>query len=479
MILTSADHVDKERENRPISAGEHLPRLEDCLQKLYDVSDLSQHWVSCRRQLEQLLNLLFRWKLKRSGRDVLVVSGSMRSGIDSLVRDAQTGLSLRSVSVGPVTARVEPFAFPTSGVACPEFVPKSTAGSSSPTKAKKPSSEPRFTFASTLVPKRNYLLTHVSVTPQEDPARLRDAEDNEEDAKGAGKSCSALITAVFVCAQDADDVQNPEGLAISPSAHPVDLYKRLPSWWPRFVPMGRSVFWDDSVQLRAASDDELQALRSFLEGDRALAAALEACYDKYGWAEAARLEELRSAHARRPGAAAALTLRPVLVELWRLVPERLRRRLAFVLDVFVSELLLSHERQSDAALEAALAAGALEFAAFARLCRSLLWGAALLRLAASLPADPALRRPTIKQPPRPPAEPEAVDRAARKRAERLREAEEELAVARERRRLERLAGDELAAAAAALETRARALAERKARRAAAREERKRRQQPRQ
>lgn len=490
LVLTSAEHVDKTRE-------EQRPRSQQDAKgggwSLYDLLELTQHWVSCRRQLEQLLHVLFRWKLKRRGRDVLVVSGAMRIGIDSLIRDAQSGLSLRSVSVGPITARVEPFTLPTSGVACPEFLPKAASTASGKTKK---TSDSRFTFThSTLVAKRNYVLAQVAIH-QDDPDHAEDLADDEGNSS-ANSSLSALVNATFVSALDADPLQNPDGLAIAPSAHPVDMCRRPPSWWKRYIPMGRSVFWDDTVSLRAASDDELQALSNFIEEDRALASALEVCYDKYQFAEAARLEELRSAHARQRLDLAA-SLRRVFTELWRLVPDQKRRRMAYILDPHVSELLLDHIRASDAAISSFLDGGAVEFNAFARFCRSVLWSACLLRLSVTLyeedrseevrqrwerrkqqqqlEQEAASPQPASSEP-APTAETtkeaRKLEKLERKRAERLREAEEELAIACEQQRLNRLAdsgaaadAEEFARASAALETRVRALDEAKKQREA-------------
>jgi len=490
LVLTSAEHVDKMREEqRPRSPqGEHGSGW-----SLYDLLRLTQHWVSCRRQLEQLLHVLFRWKLKRRGRDVLVVSGAMRIGIDSLVRDAQSGLSLRSVSVGPITARVEPFPLPTSGIACPEFLPKAAASASG--KPKK-TSDSRFSFThSTLIAKRNYVLAQVAVQ-HENSNHLEDASE-DDGHNDANTSRSALINAIFVAALDADPVQNPEGVAIAPSAHPVDMYRRPPSWWKRYIPMGKSVFWDDTVSLRAASDDELQELSSFIEADRALASALEVCYDKYQFAEAARLEELRSAHARQRMDFTA-SLQRVLTELWRLVPDQKRRRMAYILDPYVSELLLDHIRTSDAAMASFLDGGVVEFNAFARLCRSVLWSACLLRLSVTLYEEDQVKQarerwhrrrqqkeeassqqPASSEPTTSPGvskETRKLDKLERKRAERLREAEEELAIAHEQQRLNRLAdsrvaadAEEFARASAALETRVRALDEARKQREAERE----------
>lgn len=68
LILTDAKYVDAMREDATLSGVDQSQEEASGRWKLYDRQSLAQHWVSCRRQLEQLLNLLFRWKAKHRGR---------------------------------------------------------------------------------------------------------------------------------------------------------------------------------------------------------------------------------------------------------------------------------------------------------------------------------------------------------------------------------------------------------------------------
>ena len=52
-----------------------------------------------------LFDVLFEWKAARPGREVLLLGGDIHVGVESVLRDARTGLSIRSISASPITNR--------------------------------------------------------------------------------------------------------------------------------------------------------------------------------------------------------------------------------------------------------------------------------------------------------------------------------------------------------------------------------------
>eukprot|EP00644_Phytophthora_capsici_P010894 jgi/Phyca11/104502/e_gw1.9.314.1 len=356
LILTDAKQVDALQEQAAFPGANSAQEEETGRWRLYDRQTVSQHWVSCRRQLEQLLNLLFRWKAKHRGRDVIVLSGGMRVGLETLLQDRDTKLAIRNLTVGPLTARVEPDFenLPLDGIACPTFLGGAR--------------DDRFTFAHSIISNKNYLLAHAAVTREQ-------TEKNEARGKVGGEIKSASIKTEFIAADGNVDV-----------THPVTQYQRFPSWWPKYIPMGKMVFWDDTVIMKAQSDEDMSTLAGYLQDGRDFTAALEVLFEKHQFAEAARMEELRSKHRRRQRGPEELrlSLRAVFAELWKVLPEQLRQRLAYFQDEFVFDFLLGYLAPDlftdDQALDEDVERPPLEFAAFSTLCRDFILNAGVLNL---------------------------------------------------------------------------------------------------
>ncbi|KAL4137758.1 hypothetical protein PRIC2_001271 [Phytophthora ramorum] len=370
LILTDAKHVDAMREETTLSGGADPVQEEATGRwKLYDRQTISQHWVSCRRQLEQLLNLLFRWKAKHRGRDVIVLSGGMRVGLETLLQDHETKLSIRNVTVGPLTAWVEPDFdnMPLDGTACPTFM-----GSAA-------QRDERFTFTHSIVSNKNYLLIHAVVTREQAAKPVGMGEARVE-------TKSASIETEFITDDDRVD-----------SVHPVNLYQRFPTWWANYVPMGKIVFWDDTVMMRAQSDEDMTALARYLQDGRDFTAALEVLFEKHQFAEAARMEELRSKHRRRQQGPEELrvSLRAVFAELWKLLPDTHRQRLVYFRDEFVFDFLLGYIApelfENDIAQDEDAERPPLEFAAFSALCRDFIFNACVLHLSLRMQQEDELR----------------------------------------------------------------------------------------
>lgn len=505
LVLTNAEYVNRVRDDDAASVAP-ARRSSDAHEaangswELYDHKQLAQHWVACKRQLEQLLGLLFRWKTKRRGRDVLVLSGGVRVGLDTLVhetsRDKDTGaggdalsLSLRNLTCGPVTASVEPFGLPLSGVACPTF-----GGGAK---------DERFTFAHRVVSANNYVLVQLAVSP--DPLASRD------DSSSDPAALSATVTAAFVVPSELD------------AKHPVGKCQRFPSWWRESV-LTRS----DSVQLETESNADVLALRQFVDADKSFAAAIELFYEKHQFAETARMAELRSAGHAAQHFDLQRSLRAVFADVWKALPASTRQQLACLLDPFVVKLLLGLVAPTllptnEDVKDPPFPNKPVELAFFCGLCRDVVVSAGVLRLSVrSQRAAAAAARELAKQEERERAAREALaseqlkvaladedarlaqllrtdpaqyatqalaretalkeqrdvrgrDRLERKRAERVRELEEERAIAKENKALDRLAETDPSAyerRQSLLETRVRSLREAKAQRAAAKERKK-------
>ncbi|KAF4320593.1 hypothetical protein BBI17_003793 [Phytophthora kernoviae] len=338
LILTDATHIDAMREDASNSGVDHIQEEASGRWKLYDRQTIFQHWVSCRRQLEQLLTLLFRWKAKRRGREIVVLSGGMRVGLDTLLQDRETQLSIRSLTAGPLTARVEPSFddMPLEGTACPTFI------------ASESQLDEQFTFSHSLITSKNYLLTHIGITRE-------------------------------------------------------------------------------LVDQPGTSDEEVTALTRYLHNGREFTAALEVLFEKHQFAEAARMEELRSKHRRRQRGPEELraSLRAVFTELWKVLPDAHRRQVAYFQDEFVFDFLLGYLAptlfEDDSDLDDDAERPPLEFAAFSTLCRDFIFNSCVLHLSLRMHQEDERKKITLQ---RADAQRQASERAAQRVQQQQEQAEE-------------------------------------------------------
>ncbi|KAE9361975.1 hypothetical protein PF008_g478 [Phytophthora fragariae] len=403
LILSDAKYVDAMRENAGVSSIDPGQEEASGRWKLYDRQTMTQHWVSCRRQLEQLLNLLFRWKMKHRGRDVIVLSGGMRVGLETMLQDRDTKLSVRNLTVGPLTARVEPdFSdMPLAGTACPTFLGGAQR-------------DERFTFTHSVIASKNYLLLHAVITRE------------QSEQQGGAREASVAIKSASIETEFITDDGHVD------TAHPVGRYRRFPAWWADYIPMGKVVFWDDTVMMRAQSDEDVTLLARYLQEGREFTAALEVLFEKHQFAEAARMEELRSKHRRRQRGPEELrsSLRAVFAELWKVLPESHRQRVAYFQDEFVFDFLLGYLApelfDDDKAQEDERPP--LEFAAFSTLCRDFIFNAGVLNLSLSMQQEDERRAIALQRA-------EALRQAAEREAQRI---QQELQRAEDEAELERL-----------------------------------------
>ncbi|TMW63761.1 hypothetical protein Poli38472_002702 [Pythium oligandrum] len=395
LILTNAAYTEKLRDDvRPGAAQESE---KSGRWKLYDHLHPHQHWVACKRQLEQLLLLLFKWKAKRSGRDIVILSGGMRVGIETVLMDKETKMSLRNFTVGPVTGTVEAFEYPTSGIACPTFI----GGAK----------DDHFTFSHSLIPSKNYVLIQAGVAKEALP-KAKPKGSKAQASPGEGQVVrSARIVGEFVTA----DARTLDTL------HPLKRFQRFPPWWNGYVPMGKAVFWDDTIVLKSVTDTTMISIRDYLHQDRLFSGALEVFYEKYQFAETARMEELRSRHLQHFDMKESLVA--VLSDVWKALPEARRQQLAYFLDPFVFDMLMTHT-----APELFARQEPIELEHFCRVIREFVFNAAMLRLAAETQRDDE-RAARIR------AKEEAKQR---KEQEKLEKERQGTAAAEEKRRMDEL-----------------------------------------
>ncbi|KAJ0402200.1 hypothetical protein P43SY_008064 [Pythium insidiosum] len=391
---------------------------------------------------------------------------------------------IRNVSTGPVTASVETFEFPINGIACPTF----SGGLK----------DDHFTFSHSLIARKNYVIVDASVVTEH--LDVKTTSGNE--ASGEPVVRSANISTTFVS-------EDPSPASFN-RQHPLEKASRFPEWWQTYLPLGQYVFWDDSIVLMSETDDDMLTLKDYIRNDRGLGGVLELLYEKYQFAETARMEELRSQHLQRLDLKANLVA--VLTEVWRAIPDLRRQQMAYFLDPYITDMLLRN-----IGADLLDSSKPIELEQFCRLIREFIVGAAMLRLTIQTQQRherEALERQREEERQRAEQQAldearlaqEAVDEAARlanllksdpeeyakqmkekedavqrekearrqerierKKAERLQELEEEAAIAKEQKRLNKLAErdpEEYERRQHALQSRIRRLEEKKQQRAA-------------
>ena len=76
---------------------------------------LKEHWPYLLDELLWLLDLCFTWKAASAGREVLLLAGDIHVGVDSLITDATTGLTIRHITTSSITNAISKFFNPLEG----------------------------------------------------------------------------------------------------------------------------------------------------------------------------------------------------------------------------------------------------------------------------------------------------------------------------------------------------------------------------
>lgn len=70
---------------------------------------LKNHWVHEFEDLIWMLDLFFEWKAAVPGRELVMLTGDLHIGVDTIITDSKTGHTLRHITTSPITNEVSPF----------------------------------------------------------------------------------------------------------------------------------------------------------------------------------------------------------------------------------------------------------------------------------------------------------------------------------------------------------------------------------
>ena len=75
---------------------------------------------------------------------------------------------------------------------------------------------------------------------------------------------------------------------------------RYPSWWSRYCPQGKTIFWDDTVNIYSASNDDMLSFQSHLQKDSNFHETLEKMYTRFHIDDSLRPIALQSIKVSNP-----------------------------------------------------------------------------------------------------------------------------------------------------------------------------------
>mmetsp|Transcript_39474 Transcript_39474/g.64692 ORF Transcript_39474/g.64692 Transcript_39474/m.64692 type:complete len:298 (+) Transcript_39474:2-895(+) len=70
------------------------------------VDFLVDHWCYNEPEIARLLGTVFAWQAAQEGRKCILVGGDVHTGIESVIRDAETGLEIPHLTTSPITNHV-------------------------------------------------------------------------------------------------------------------------------------------------------------------------------------------------------------------------------------------------------------------------------------------------------------------------------------------------------------------------------------
>jgi len=74
--------------------------------RIPELEFLKDHWVYSDTELIQLLELCFDWKAKGGGREVVMIGGDIHVGVESVIKDKKTNLTINHLTATPITNHV-------------------------------------------------------------------------------------------------------------------------------------------------------------------------------------------------------------------------------------------------------------------------------------------------------------------------------------------------------------------------------------
>ncbi|KAF0686609.1 Aste57867_21614 [Aphanomyces stellatus] len=315
------ERICRKKSVRALVLVMELPLLVTAKPESFPGATLAAHWLACPAQLDQLLSLLFRWKQKVDGRDVVILSGNLHLGLDTFIQDTKSTFGFHSFVTGPIAAPVEPFAFEDQGKVM----------------------EKRFSFAHRFSPPQaNYVLVEVALLEETQPDQ--------------SVAYSALVNGDLIHADNMRVMHDPQRL------------NRWPAWWKNYCPMAATAFWSDIVLKAQSTADVARYVRE----ETALTNLLKPFYVKYNFIDTTRMEELQSASPTQ----AVARFRDVLRDVWQAVPDAIKHVCADVEDPFVLDIALKQLTHD--------IAGPIDMNAFQAICKDLIMSAARVYAATSL-----------------------------------------------------------------------------------------------
>ncbi|CAK4613420.1 unnamed protein product [Aphanomyces euteiches] len=306
---------------------------------LYNTTRLEAHWLSCPAQLDQLVSLLFRWKEKIDGRDVVILSGNLWFGLDTFIQDAKSSFGLHNYVTGihfiqlldklfsmpgPITGPVRKFPYEDEGSIL----------------------DKKFSFVHRFPPPQaNYVLLEISII--------------EEQLPDESLAHSAFINGELVHADNMRVMHDPKRL------------NRWPSWWRNYCPMAPTAFWSDIV-LKSQPTEVNRIIRE----ETGITNMLKPLYEKYNFVDTTRMEELQSTTLSPKGDEGIKRFERVLGDVWGMLTPALKKICANVQDRFVLDIAMKTLQQD--------LNGPIDMATFQAVCKEILTNAALIHVAMML-----------------------------------------------------------------------------------------------
>ncbi|OQS05373.1 hypothetical protein THRCLA_02482 [Thraustotheca clavata] len=298
----------------------------------YNSFDMQAHWIACPALLEQLIALLFKWKEKFDGREVIIISGNMSIGLNTLLRNVKSSFLISTFATGPVIGSVNNFPF-------------NDRGSFGP--------EKQYEFEHRFVPRLpNYILLEISIHTQ---------TMNDTEARHYATCMS--------------DIMHQENVFV---LHKPTRLQRLPLWWRRYCIQEKQTFWSNIV---VNTVDERITLTKYLANDKPYLNAIKKWYAKYNFVDTTRLTELQSNTSSKT---IFKSIKQVVRELWSSLPANIKE-----VNCTQPGTIMTLDRKLALEQVQFNPSGPIDLERFRSLCAAIAKAACALKIAAKLAAEDA------------------------------------------------------------------------------------------